>query len=87
MRENRYVGMSKRNLRDIELRLLSELANLRTDSKRARQKLASARSGLAEVKFELSMVEEALRVDCVMQFPSVNMGSTPRPKQALKALA
>ena len=37
--KNKYVGKSKIDLQDIELRLLGEIANLKTDSRRARQKL------------------------------------------------
>jgi hypothetical protein len=66
---NKYVGLSKRDLKDIQLRLFGELSNLRTDSKRARQKLEATRSYMAEVKFDLGLVQEAMRLEAVVQFP------------------
>jgi hypothetical protein len=71
--ENKYLGLDKHNLKDDQLRLLNELANYRTDSKRARQRLASARSALAEVRFEMEMLEEAMRLATVLQFPSPSL--------------
>jgi hypothetical protein len=67
---NKYGGKSKRDLKDIELRLLSELSNLRVDSKRARQHLESARSCMAQVKYDLGQVEAALKLEAVVQFPA-----------------
>ena len=71
VKANEFVGMSKRNLKDIELRLLGEVSCLRTESKRLRQRLATARSQLAEARFRLSQVEEALRLESVVEFHTV----------------
>jgi hypothetical protein len=46
---NKEAGESRQDLQDIELRLLNETANLKLDSKRARQRLESARSCMAKV--------------------------------------
>jgi hypothetical protein len=54
---NKYAGKSKRDLQDLEPR--NELANLKLDAKRARQRLESARSFVAVVKYDLGQVEEA----------------------------
>ena len=59
---NEYIGKSKMDLQDIELRLLGEIANLKTDSRRARQKLESTRSCLAAAKYDLEQVEAAPRL-------------------------
>ncbi len=75
--QNRYAALSKQNLKDVELRLLNELANYRLDSKRARQRLSDARSAIAETRFELKMVEEALRLAEVIPFPSLSLPAVP----------
>ena len=68
---NKYAAKSKRDLQDIEVRLLNELANLKLDAKRARQRLESARSCMAEVKYDMGQVEEeALRLEAMVQFPA-----------------
>ncbi len=79
--ENKYAGLSKHDLKDVQLRLLNELANYRTDSKRARQRLAATRSALAETRFELAMVEEALRLECVIPFPTQISEVLPEQEQ------
>jgi hypothetical protein len=75
--ENKYAGLGKCNLKDIQLRLLNELANYKLDSKRAGQRLSSARSGIAEAVFELRMVEEALRLEQIIQFPAPILEAMP----------
>jgi hypothetical protein len=72
---NKEAGESRQDLQDIELRLLNETANLKLDSKRARQRLESARSCMAKVKFDLAQVEEALRLDAAAQFPAPSESS------------
>ena len=67
---NKEAGESRQDLQDIELRLLNELANLKLDAKRARQRLESARSYMAEVKCDLGQLEEALTLEAVVQFPT-----------------
>jgi len=42
--ENKYVGMDRKMLRDIELRLLGEVADARKESKRSRARWNDARS-------------------------------------------
>jgi hypothetical protein len=56
---------------------LGELANYRLDSKRARQRLEAARSALAETRFELARVEEALRLEEVIEFPAPSITIVP----------
>jgi len=65
----KYAGKSKRDLQDRELRLLNQMANLKLDSKRARQRLESAGS-VWRLKYELSQVEEALLLEEIIQFPA-----------------
>ena len=75
--DNKYVGKSKRDLHDIQLRLLNEIANYRLDSKRARQRLESARSCLASVRHDLALLEQAMRLETVVQFPAPYMDVEP----------
>jgi hypothetical protein len=68
--ENRFIGLSKRDLKDVQLRLFSELSNYRTDAKRARQRLETARSCMQEVKFQMKQLQEAMRRESIIQFPA-----------------
>jgi hypothetical protein len=68
--ENPYVGLPKRDLQSVELRLLNELSNLRVDSRRAKQKLELTRSCMAKVKFELDQLDRAVQLSKIVQFPS-----------------
>jgi hypothetical protein len=66
--KNKYVGLSRISLQEAELRLLNEQANYRTDSKRAREKLATARSNLAAVGHELEQLQTAKNLAAVLPF-------------------
>lgn len=67
---NKYVGLSKRDLKDVQLRLLSEISNYRLDCKRARQRLESSRSALAEVRHEMQLLQAAIALEAVVVFPA-----------------
>lgn len=68
--DNPHLGKSKRDLKDMLLARLNELANLRTESRRYREGLALSRSLLAEVEFEIRQLQDALENTSVVQFPA-----------------
>lgn len=67
---NPYIGLSKKDLQEVMLRNLNELANLRSDSKHLRWRLESTRSALAETQYKLDQIKEAQVRRTVIQFPS-----------------
>jgi hypothetical protein len=67
--ENKFYGMSKRMLKDIQLRLLNELTNLRSDAKHHRYRLEETRSLLVEKQFEIEMLQDAITRETVVPFP------------------
>jgi hypothetical protein len=66
--ENPFLGLSKLDLDTVLLRLLSELSNLRSDSRHLRQRLQSTRSELAHVQYQLTQVQFALSALKVIPF-------------------
>jgi hypothetical protein len=85
--DNPFKGKSKRDLMDIQLRLLNETANLRADSRSLRWRLESTRSALAAVSFQMEQLKEALTLETVISFPTPAIDVTPVPvvdKQRLK---
>ena len=67
---NPYLGLPKHHLQNAMLSCLSELANLRADSKTYRYKLELTRSALAETQFKMDQIKEARVRGTVIQFPS-----------------
>jgi hypothetical protein len=67
--ENRFIGMDRRMLKDISLRLYGEISNLRMDSKQFRHRLETTRSELAAKNYELDQVKDALQRLAVIPFP------------------
>lgn len=66
---NPFLGLPKSDLKGALLNRLSLLANLRTESKRCRQRLASARSEMHQIQYELAQIQYSLDTDKIAQFP------------------
>ena len=83
--ENKFLTLSKRDLKDAMLIRMGELANLRADSRSLRSRMESTRSELAHVQFEIEQIQAALRAASIIQFPKQSCPSTPAiEEQAVK---
>lgn len=67
--DNPYADLSKRELKDVQLRLFGELSNLRADSRSLRRRLKWTREELNEKRNELAAVQDALFRLTVIPFP------------------
>jgi hypothetical protein len=87
--DNKFLGLSRHNLQEAKLRVLSEIANFRADNRdfkrqiaRLQDRISTTRSCMAEKDYELAQLEAALLDEKVVVFPGRAVEVVPIPVPA-----
>jgi len=83
---NPFLGQSKGQLQSALLSRLAAIADLRSESRRYRDRLTSVRSELQQAQYEIELIQFSLEQEKVVAFPTPAVAPVEEPARGERIL-